>query len=240
MVENSRTGKARSDIPGLRDTFCDGRVGERVIFYQLIVSRHWHYYWLCSSTKAKRAATRTGARKLASWLRRVKRRAQVESGDCERGATRRIFSQQHESGVQVKAYCDGVLILRYPDRGKTTISFRGGETYAPSGGNTTSGGASCPRCPTCTTSSGRTCPPREPCPVCPRCPAQRQCPRCAAPNTKETCKTYGEKAFWMGVGQACKRICTAIYKQCRKINPKTAMCYQLSEYCAGMKGVCKR
>jgi hypothetical protein len=34
------------------------------------------------------------------------------------------------------------------------------------------------------------------------------------------------------VDKACKRICDLVYKRCRSINPNTALCYQLSEYCA--------
>jgi hypothetical protein len=34
------------------------------------------------------------------------------------------------------------------------------------------------------------------------------------------------------VEKACRKICQDIYNKCRSINPQTAMCYQLSEYCA--------
>ena len=45
-------------------------------------------------------------------------------------------------------------------------------------------------------------------------------------------RAAGEKGFWQGVTKACRRICTLVYKKCRSIDPKTAMCYRVSEYCA--------
>ena len=42
----------------------------------------------------------------------------------------------------------------------------------------------------------------------------------------------GKAGFKQGIDKACKRICDMIYKKCRSVDPKTAMCYTLSEYCA--------
>jgi hypothetical protein len=39
------------------------------------------------------------------------------------------------------------------------------------------------------------------------------------------------KGFYQGVGKACARICRMTYEKCRSIDPKTAMCHMLQEYC---------
>lgn len=281
-VERNRTGRVRRDVAALRERLCEGHEDDPVIFYQLVVSRHWHYYWVCSSTRVKRAATRRGVRILESWLRKVKKRAGRESAECEPGNADKMFRERHESGIVVHAYCDGVMIVRYPDRSKITITYRGGggggtgrtggnypsvgpvqrsrtpvqppRRVTPTGPGVAVSPPTTTRCPTCPPQRAcppqrgcppqRSCPPQRVCPrcpprrICPRCPPPKPCPRCPAPNTKETCKVFGEKAFWHGVKSACQRICTSIYKKCRSINPKTAMCYQLSEYCATLRGVC--
>jgi hypothetical protein len=245
------------NIGKLRNRLCEGREDRRLIFYQLVVSKHWHYYWLCSKKGALRAATRSGARQFGLWLRAIKNRARNASAECDPGSIKRLVRSRHKSGVLAKAYCDGVLILRYPDASKITTSFSRGalssspparrpapnpqNNYTNSTTNRQPTGRCppcdriCPQCPACPQSKG--CPAPPPCPRCPRC---KQCPTCPKPNPKTMCKAFGAKAFWQGVSKACKRICTAIYKKCRSINSKTAMCYQLSEYCAGLKGVCNR
>ncbi len=242
-VERSRRGRPRTDLEKLRETFCDGRVGAKVIFYQLVVSNEWHYYWLCSTRKVKRAVTPKGARLFRAWLARITRRARRDALECSPGSTRRLFSVRHRSGTRARAYCDGLLMLRYPDGGKHSFPFRRGSR----GGATAAGGTqNCPVCKTCPTVAGQTCPVCKTCPTCQtckRCPAPKPCPPqkvCLAPNTKATCKVYGEKAFWLGVGQACKRICPAIYKWCHKKFPNTALCNMARDYCENLQGVCKR
>ncbi|MBW2733772.1 MAG: hypothetical protein JRH20_15395 [Deltaproteobacteria bacterium] len=276
VVQRNRNGRIRKDIAALRDRLCVGHEEDPVIFYQLVVSHHWHYYWVCSSTRVKRAATRRGVKILQGWLRRIKKRARRESSECEAGNADKMFRQRHTSGIVVKAYCDGVLIVRYPDRSRITVAYSGrgaggGGAGSPSRGDYPSVGpveragapirsANTARCPTCPPPqrcpAQRACPPARPCPsaracppqracprcppqrACPRCPAPKPCPKCPAPNTKASCKVFGEKAFWQGVKSACKRICGSIYKKCRSIDKKTAMCYSLSEYCSTLRGVC--
>jgi len=45
-------------------------------------------------------------------------------------------------------------------------------------------------------------------------------------------KKAGKMGFDQGVAKACARICKMIYDECRRLNPKTAMCHMLSEFCA--------
>ena len=43
--------------------------------------------------------------------------------------------------------------------------------------------------------------------------------------------TAGKKGFWQGVKKACGRSCKMIYDECHRVDPKTAMCHMMSEYC---------
>ena len=269
VIDVSADGRLHRSPEALREKRCAGRVGDEVIFYQLVAAREWHYYWLCSSTKAKRAATEEGARGLNAWLASSRRRAKREARECDDGSTARMFKIQHSSGILLRAYCDGIISLTYPDRSKSTIAFtkEDAPSVSPVPGmgqkpinvgcppcRACPQGATCPAPPPCPTGNARRCPPPTQCPRCPeqqacpeaRCPTPPPCPSCpkakpcAAPNTPAACKAFGEKAYWLGVKQACQRICTGIYRRCRKVDPKTSLCYQLSEFCAGMKGVCDR
>lgn len=260
VVQRSRRGERRHDLRELRTAFCEGREDDPVIFYQLVVSRHWHYYWLCSESEARRAATREGAERLREWIREVRGRATDERDRCAPQSTERMFRTRHESGLRVSAYCDGALILIYPDGGRMKLSLGGSRQTAgggastggtrtpparhsssgsPSGGgggrvSSSGGGGRCPPCPRSSSGGRPKCPPPKLCPAC------KKCESCPAKNSKAACAEYGRGAFWQGVKKACRAICTNLYKRCRKLNPKTSMCYQLSEYCASIKGICKR
>ncbi|MCC6750826.1 MAG: hypothetical protein IT371_24425 [Deltaproteobacteria bacterium] len=264
VVEQNRTGKPRDDLESLRQSLCEGREDERVVFYQLVVSTHWHYYWVCGDKKAQRAATEDGDEKLRSWVKRLEKQAAAESAGCAAGSRQRLFKQTHESGTRVKAYCDGQLVLRFPDGGKKTVAFAsqapagsgpaaGGEN--PDAGDAADGdgdgdGAAQPATqppvvqaqPPATGRRGGACPPCAACPACPAqrpcppqraCPAPPPCPACPACDCSTKAREAGEKGFWQGVQKACKRICTLVYQKCRAINPSTALCYQVAEYCAG-------
>ena len=47
-VEQSDSGIPRHKVNQLRQVLCEGHQDKAAIFYHLIVSKHWHYYWLCS------------------------------------------------------------------------------------------------------------------------------------------------------------------------------------------------
>jgi len=237
VVERSDSGIPRENPENLRRALCEGRDGEPVIFYRLVVATHWHYYWLCSETQARRASSSRGARHIRRWLKGFKRQATTMSAGCNMG--RPVLRGTHESGVRATAYCDGRIVLLFPDGGKTTKSFSsqgyntgGAPVPAPAGT-----AQSCPPCPTCPQSgvgSPGDCSPPRPCPVCPTCAS---CPVCQACPPPKPCDCRSEvvkmgKKFWLnGVKQACARYCALIYGECRRINPKTAMCSMLQEHC---------
>ena len=226
VVENSRSGRPREDLDELRQTLCEEREDDAVIFYQLVVSTQWHYYWLCSERRPQRAATPQGKRALLRWANALSRRAEAASAECRPGSRRRLFRETHESGTRARAYCDGRVVLSFPDGGKKTRYFTVAGAAAPprraARTRVDPGRSVCPVCTPCpTVSRPRDCPRPRP------CPPPRQCP-----NPQAQIRAAQQKAFWQGVKKACKRICTMVYKKCRSINPKTALCYQVSEYCA--------
>lgn len=211
-----------ADIAQVRESVCDGEAVE-MIFYQLVVSRDWHYYWLCSENSSVRAMTRRGEQKLSNWLAQLEAKAHKKLGGCAAGSSKRILSEQHESGIIAHVYCDGVLMLAFPDGGEQSLKL----------GKTSVAQRLQPRerpgpAPSTQATTSAKC-------ECPACPKAKVCPTVA-----KNCRAYGEKAFWLGVRKACNKICPSIYAECRKTNPKGSLCHQLSEYCATMRGLCVR
>lgn len=211
-----------ADIDEMREALCGG-LEDRVIFYQLVISRHWHYYWLCSQDEPVRAMTPQGDQMLRIWLLQVQRRTLGDLPRCARGSTNRIFSQQHASGVTARAYCDGVVILLFPDGGEKTFEAHRGPLSA-----TARTQARDPRGPT------------NPEPARPTATTPPGAPACARDNTVAACREFGERAFWQGVGQACAKICPALFTKCRALAPGSDICHKLSEHCATLKGTCVR
>ena len=231
VVERNRSGRPSHDVRELRSSLCEDSADEPVIFYQLIVSEQWHYYWLCSESGPQRVATPKGNRLLLAWVQDLERRAASKARDCGSGSRARMFEDIHDSGTRARAYCDGRIVLRFLDGGTKVRAFTAAARPRPPRSDADRGRLVCPRCPPCSEV-------RQACPDCPAprpCPPPRQCPpakKCPACDCSEQARKAGEKGFWQGVSKACKRICTLIYKKCRSIDSKTAMCYQLSEYCA--------
>jgi len=231
VVEHNNSGVPRNDPMRLHRIFCQDRGADQVIYYQLIVSRHWHYLWLCSSSKPSRISSRWGASRLKRWLRGFKNQAVSNSAGCASPTHTVTLRGSHESGIRAVAYCDGQIILTFPDGGRSVMAFQG-STATVSGGGGYGGAApaaSCPPC-RCPRAGSRKCPPAR-CPAqrpC-RCPPQRKCP---PKNCSREIMAAGQKGFKQGVAKACRGVCQAIYKKCRSINPKTAMCHMISEHCA--------
>jgi hypothetical protein len=247
--ENSDGGRGRHDARKLRQALCEGYQDQPKIFYHLVVSAHWHYYWICSDDKPHRVSSKRGKKNLETWLRGFKKQATVQSQDCSSGG-RKALTGNHESGIQAVAYCDGRIVLSFPDGGQTQTNFRSqargdtggggddpGVTPQPPPDDSGTQTAHCPPCPACPSCGNRgRCPDCPVCAACPppkMCPPPKVCPTCPPPNCQPAAMEAGKKAFRQGVDRACKRICTLIYQKCRSINPNTALCYQLSEYCAG-------
>ncbi len=240
VVETSTSGVPRNNVTNLRRIYCEERSGDPVIFFQLVVSTHWHYYWICSDRRPHRASTPEGASRLRKWLTGFRMQASTESAGCSSARHTPILQGTHESGTRAIAYCDGKLVFNFPDGGRSNKTYtsraRGGGYSQPRPNYNTSGGT-CPACP-----AQRRCPTvgSRQCPDCPKCPPRRVCPPCRCPKPPPCPKldctkqqlAAGRKGFSQGVRKACKRICTKIYKFCRKLNPKTSLCYQTSEYCA--------
>ena len=231
MVEPNESGIPRQNVDNLRRILCEGRDAQTMIFYRLIVATHWHYYWLCSDTQARRASSSYGARHIRRWLKNFKRQAATMSAGCRMGAA--VLKGNHESGVRATAYCDGRLVLIFPDGGKTTKSFSSqGYGGGGGGGVPTAGTAeNCPPCPATRSGGGYAggdCPPPKVCPVCAVCQA---CPPPKPCDCKPEVVKMGKKFWWDGVNKACGRYCKMIYTECRRINPKTAMCSMLQEHC---------
>lgn len=235
-----QNGLARDPAPRaepLRDVLCEGHERDKVIYYLVKVKRHWQYYWLCGEREGRRASSLDGARSLTRWLRGFRRYAEEHSSGCGGDRTRAISRSEHDSGVTARAHCDGRIVLRFPDGGRRTVSFTvgGGSTgtFSSSPGPSNSGGGR-GECPPC---DARDCPPPRVCPPPPKCPPQRRCPprRVCPPPPKCDCKTEviaaGKAGFKHGIRKACAFICKAIHARCRKINPKTAMCQMLKDYC---------
>jgi hypothetical protein len=255
--ENSDGGRPRHDPVKLRQALCEGYQDQPKIFYHLTVSTHWHYYWICSEERPYRVSTKRGSKNLESWLRGFKKQASVQSQDCS-GSHSKALNGNHESGIQAVAHCDGRIVLSFPDGGQTQTKYRtqagrnpepdepGGARTDPVDDGTTT--AHCPPCPACPRGrecpvcescppqrvcpTRRACPQPPPCPPPPACPPPRVCPPPPPCNCQPAAVEAGKKAFRQGVDRACKRICDMVYKKCRSINPNTALCYQVTEYCA--------
>jgi len=232
VVQTSSTGKPRKSIGKLRRLLCEGREDDKVIFYLLKVSVHWHYFWLCSETRGRRASSRKGAKRVRRWLQGFKQQAESDSGGCKSASDKAVLQGNHESGIQATAHCNGQLVLQFPDGGRGIRTFTSQLGGGAGGGTGDVGSGSsdcaCPRCPICP-QVGRACPD---CPTpqpCPRCPPLKECPACDC--SKQTLEA-GRKGFGQGVAKACKRICKLVYDKCRQINPNTALCHQVSEYCS--------
>ena len=218
VVERHRRARLRSDEEELRESLCEGREEDPVIFLQLVIARRWHYYWLCSSPRAERAATETGRLALRRWVGRIRQRAVEQAADCRPESETQMFRKSHVSGVRAIAYCGGRIVLRFFDGSRKSLSY--GVQRSAGGSNVA--GAQCPIC-RCGPTDGRP----TSCPRPKRCPKQ-VCPTCDC-SKKE--RAAGEQGFWQGVGKACKRICRLTYERCREINPNTALCHQVREYC---------
>jgi hypothetical protein len=233
IVENSNGTRPRRDVARTRELLCEGRDTEDKIFYQLVISKHWYYYWLCSEPKARRVSTKVGSKRLNKWINDFKTQAGMMSRDCEPGSANKCITGTHESGIQASAYCDGRIVLNFPDGEKKTLSFKtqasgGSEGKIEGGDEGDRSTATCPPCPTCPTVRGR-------CPDCPAptpCPPPRTCPVCPACDCRTKEVDAGKKGFAQGVKKACARICNLMYNKCRSINPGTAMCHMLAEYCS--------
>jgi len=225
VVETSTSGIPRNDVIRLRNELCEGREDDPVIFFQFIVAGHWHYYWICSSNTASRASSTSGKQRLQRWLGGFKRDAASQVSNCARQEHVRLLKGSHESGIRATAYCDGQIVLRFPDGGRRELYFnasaRGRDRY--SGG---SRGRSCPACPACPTSRGRRCPA---CPPPRSCPPPRTCPPC---DCSREAAIVARKSVKSWVSNKCRGLCDQIYKKCRSINPNTSLCYMISEYCA--------
>ena len=243
VVETSTSGVPRNSVSRLRRIYCEERSGDPVIFFQFVVSTHWHYYWICSDMRPHRASTPVGASRLRKWLGGFRIQASNESAGCSSRRHTPILQGTHESGTRAVAYCDGQLVLHFPDGGRSNKTFQaraGGGGYRAQPTPQPSSGT-CPQCPRCPSAGSGRCPqcPQcrvcQRCKVCPpprRCPPPRVCPKCPPPNCTKQVLAAGRKGFGQGVRKACKRICRKIYNKCRSINPKTAMCHMLQEYCA--------
>jgi hypothetical protein len=255
VVEANSSGRPRTDLAELRDTACQGRRDQPVIFYQMVVSKYWHYYWLCSELNPRRASTRKGGQSLRRFVGALNRRAQTESASCSSDARQRLFSKKHESGIRANVYCDGKIVLTYPDGGRSERQYQRQRVAS-----TARQRPSCPSCPSvppcqpCRASTRecpacarcpapkrcaapRVCPPARRCPparVCPpakRCPKAKPCPPQKA-CAKADCRKYGKVAFGQGVRKACSAFCPKMYKRCRKVMGKqSAICHQMEGYC---------
>ena len=244
VVETSTSGVPRNNVDRLRRTYCEERESDPVIFFQLVVSTHWHYYWICSDRRPHRASTPEGVTRLKHWLAGFRTQASNESSGCSRAVRTPILQGTHESGIRAVAHCDGTLVLNFPDGGRSNRTYNarssaGSYTRPPTSGGTC---PTCPQCPQCPApGSGRcpVCPQCQQCPQCPRCkicpqcrcPKPPPCPKCPPPDCTKQALAAGRKGFKQGVVKACRRICRKIYSKCRSIDPKTAMCHVLQEYC---------
>jgi hypothetical protein len=238
VVETSSNGRPRKDLNKMRRIICEGHEDAPKIFYHVIVSTHWHYYWLCSDNQTHRVSTKTGAQSLRKWIKGFQREAGVMSRDCPQGSSKKHLTGTHESGIHAIAFCDGRITLTYPDGEKKTIRFSSQASETPDATGGDDGDSRSPeptppsvgRCPPCPAAKARPCPE---CPPPPACPPPKECPVCDCRN-KEL--AAGQKGFKQGIDKACAKICQLIYQKCRSINPNTALCYQVSEFCAASCG----
>ena len=234
VVEHSSSGVPRNDPAHLRTIFCQSRGADQIIFYHLIVSRHWHYLWLCSEQRPRRISSSWGGSRLKRWLRAFKNSAVNNSAGCSSPSHAVILRGNHESGIRASAHCDGQIGLTFPDGGRSSLAFQGSTAVVGGGGYQAPAPAgTCPVCQPCRDSSPRSCPatrcPVTRCPPSPTCPPRRACP---AKDCRKEILSAGQKGFRQGVTKACRSICQEIYKKCRSINPKTALCHMVSEHCA--------
>lgn len=231
VVENSSSGVPRNDPAHLRSIFCQARSADQIIFYHLIVSRHWHYLWLCSEQRPRRISSGWGGSRLKRWLRAFKNSAVSNSAGCGSPSHTVILRGPHESGIRAEAYCDGQIGLTFPDGGRSSLAFQGSTAVVSGGGYQApvqARGGTCPVCQPCRKSSPQRCPVTR-CPPRPTCPPRRVCP---PKDCRREILAAGQKGFKQGVTKACRSVCQEIYKKCRSINPKTALCHMVSEHCA--------
>ena len=231
VVEHSSSGVPRNDPAHLRSIFCQARGADQIIFYHLVVSRHWHYLWLCSEQRPRRISSTWGANRLKRWLRTFKNQAISNSAGCGSPTQVVILRGSHESGIRAVAHCDGQIGLTFPGGGRSSLAFQGSTAVVSPGGGyrqPAPSQGSCPVCRPCRTTS------RQQCPAC-RCPPQRRCPpqkECPPKDCRQEIMAAGQKGFKQGVVKACRGVCQEIYNKCRSIDPKTAMCHMISEHCA--------
>ena len=242
-------GRQRHSPAELRRELCEEDDDEEVVFYQLVMSRHWHFYWLCSDDQPRRAASRKGDLLLRDWLDDVKQRAIEESGRCKNQSKRRLFSDVHRSGTKAVAMCDGTIILAFVDGGRRTSRFpmhrmtqttgsvpdprpsnldvRDRRSYpAPMQKCPPCPAARCPRCPVVR----NTC---APCSPCPKCPTPSPCPkppvvRCPRPECPPPrCPS-----------RPCPKV---ICPECPKSNtPAACRTYGQKTFDKGVKQTCQR
>ena len=232
VVENSSSGVPRNDPAHLNSIFCQARGADPIIYYHLIVSRHWHYLWLCSEQRPRRISSTWGSSRLKRWVRAFKNQAVSNSAGCSSPTHTVILRESHESGIRAVAYCDGQIGLTFPDGGRSSLAFSGSTAVVQSGGGgyqaPASSHGSCPVCQPCRATSRTRCPTCR-CPPRPKCPPRQACP---PKDCRREILAAGQKGFKQGVTKACRGVCQEIYNKCRTINPKTALCHMVSEHCA--------
>jgi hypothetical protein len=244
VQEESLDGRPRRNVEKLREALCEGQQSEPKVFYHIVVSSHWHYYWICSDPRPHKASSTSGAKNLRGWLEGFQRQARIMARDCPPGSGRHLLKGTHESGILINGFCDGRIVLSYPDGDERTVRFADGSPAGEASGAPVPspvrrpppapdpGGRACPPCGACPSTRCRSA---AHCPACPACPPPRACPApppCPACDCSKPALAAGQKGFRQGVEKACKRICDMLYKKCRSIDPNTALCYQVSEYCA--------
>ncbi len=244
VQEESPDGRPRRHVEKLREALCEGREREPKIFYHIVVSTHWHYYWICSDPRPHKASSPWGAKQLRVWLEGFERQARIMARDCPPGSAKHLLKGTHDSGILSNGFCDGRIVLSYPDGDERTVRFAEATSAVSMPSPEPPGAVGRPPpppdpgsrlCPPCAGCPPSRCRPPPPCPACAACPPPRTCPApppCPACDCSKPALAAGQKAFRQGVDKACKRVCDLIYKKCRSINPNTALCYQVSEYCA--------
>lgn len=250
-----------------RDRLCAGEATP-VIFLQVVMGGEWHYYYVCNQQEAVRAMTKQGEQRLSAWLDGIEQRAGRERARCQAGMRGELFSTRHSSGTSVVVDCDGTVVLRFADGGRKTLQVGGAPPEAPADpGDATApspaapvatppplpppapasaGGAGAaragPRCAPCPKVSCEpdlaNCPPPPPCPPCPVCPRAASGRPVASESTSGALRAARSAALLQGRRQACAALCPALFKRCRKAQPRGEFCFELSEFCATLPGVC--
>ncbi|MBK6847654.1 MAG: hypothetical protein IPG96_09010 [Proteobacteria bacterium] len=246
-----------------RDRLCAGDATP-VVFLQVVLGTEWHYYFVCNQQEAVRAMTRRGEQQLSAWLDGIEQRAGRERQRCAAGARGELFSQAHSSGTSVVVDCDGTVVLRFADGGRKTLQVGGGgaapaapavpadapippvppapaaplPASAPSAGTSRSGArcAPCPK-PVCEPDLAG-CPPPPPCPACPACARAASGRVAETEGASATLRAARTAALLQGRRQACDALCPALFKRCRQQYPRGQFCFELSEFCATLPGVC--